>query len=109
MNSKARQGFDRLLAEYPEAEVARTWNQDDAITEIYEHVEGLSGVTFDFVRSTVYSTNSGPWTCVDLLTAPGTIGQFAIWNYTGNVYRLDKSGAVEDDPFIVITTIREGQ
>jgi hypothetical protein len=88
MKSKARQGLDRLLAEYPEAEVGRIWS--------YEHVESI-----------VYATNSGPWTCVDLLIAPETIVQFAIWNYTGNVYRLDTSGAVEDDPFIVITPLGE--
>jgi hypothetical protein len=30
--------------------------------------------------------------------APWGIYRYAIWRYTGKVYRLDRNGAVEDDP-----------
>lgn len=50
----------------------------------------------------------GPWTLVDL----GILGwshrkEFAIWNNTGNVYRDDEQGAVEDDPMIEVTPLRD--
>lgn len=77
-----RQGLDRLLAEYPDADVAVIVNQ---------------GNRDSYVRNAV----EGPWTTVDL-TINGELTKFAIWNYTGNVYRCDEYGAVEDDPFIVV-------
>jgi hypothetical protein len=40
------------------------------------------------------------WTIFDL-----DVGDFAIWNYTGNVYRVDEHGATEDDPFIEVTKL----
>lgn len=43
---------------------------------------------------------SGWWTIFDL-----DVGKFAIWNHTGNVYRVDESGAAEDDPFITVTEL----
>jgi hypothetical protein len=48
----------------------------------------------------------GPWTCVDLLD-DGELMRFAIWNYTGNCYHLDEQGAVEEDPFIVVTPLHK--
>lgn len=53
----------------------------------------------------------GPWVCVDLCQiergsgteAKQRVLEFAIWKVTGNVYRVGQYGAVEDDPFIVVT------
>jgi hypothetical protein len=32
--------------------------------------------------------------------APGGIYRYALWRYTGAVYRVDHEGAVEDDPIL---------
>lgn len=105
MPSKARAGLNQLLRNYPEAEIAKVVNQDQKIAKVYEHTQGSIEPT-------------GPWTLVDLLmlrwsTIPH-IEQFAIWNHTGNVHRIQGAddeypGAVEEYPFIIVTTIREGQ
>jgi hypothetical protein len=33
--------------------------------------------------------------------------EYAIWRNTGNVYRVGDDGAVEDDPWITVTPLRE--
>lgn len=48
--------------------------------------------------------NTGPWLCVDLDNEQ----RFAIWMYTGNVYRVSGDilgGEVEDDPFLIVTPL----
>lgn len=95
-----RKGLDMLLAANPNAEVARILRQhqdDDWTTPL---IPGAAP----------WSWPRGPWTEVDLITEtpsdrPPDLTRFAILNYTGNVYRCDKHGAVEDDPFLVVTPI----
>lgn len=66
-----------------------------------------------FETAEVWSTEH--WVCVDLvIDEPGVLEngtpftylvrrRFAIWQYTGNVYRVDKHGAAEDDPFLWVS------
>ena len=82
MPSNARLGLDKLLAEYPDADISQVIHQLDS---------------------------NGPWTCVDL-RIDGQRTPFAIWNHTGNVYRVEGPdgeypGAVEDDPFLTVTLL----
>lgn len=96
MKSKARRGFDALLAQFPEAEMAQAWNQDEAVLEkTMPHPEVAARLNI--------SPEPGPWTCVDLIV-DGELARYAIWNRTGNVYRIGSDGAVEDDPFITHET-----
>jgi hypothetical protein len=96
MPSLARYGLNRLLELNPNADIAFLRQQDEKIMEAYRKAANPSE------WHTEYWLAGGPWLCVDLCT-DGKIERFAIWNATGNVYRLDKHGAVEDDPFITIT------
>lgn len=51
--------------------------------------------------------NTGVWLCVDLLDLDME-QRFAIWIYTGNVYRVSGDflgGEVEDDPFLIVTPL----
>jgi hypothetical protein len=95
--SLARRGLDALLKQYPTADLAWTRQQDEKIMEVYrEQIEPSQ-------YNTEYWLAPGPWLCVDLYVN-GRIEQFAIWNRTGNVYRIF-NGAAEDDPFISITNV----
>lgn len=88
--SLMRQGFDRLMAKHHEADVGYVFNQDSHVINERER------------EAQAYVGNSGQWTCVDLVYHERLM-KFAIWNRTGNVYRVDEHGAAEDDPFITIT------
>jgi hypothetical protein len=98
--TKARRGFNMLLRNYPDAEVATIWNQDKGVVGNYVHPEVQE-------RIRMVAVTPGPWTCVDLLIE-GELKQFAIWNNTGHVYRIGKGGAVEDDPFLKIRELPGG-
>jgi hypothetical protein len=84
MSSLARRGIDMLLAEYPDADV-----------------------------QSIEDRGTHAWTTVDLvhfpkpgsLSAVATFTRYAVWNHTGNVYRIDRRGAVVDDPFLVVTPL----
>ena len=89
MKSFGREGLDLLLAHYPEAEVAYVIHQ--------HHLHWAPG----------------PWTCVDLIIDEQR-HPFAIWNSTGNVYKVsgpkdEYPDAVEDDPFLIVTPLEQGQ
>lgn len=88
LGSKARQGLDRLLSAYPDAEVVHL-----------EHQSFAGG------RRT---RRQGPWLNVTLaLTAGENVYEpvdFSIWQETGNVYKVF-DGAVEDDPFLEVTDL----
>jgi hypothetical protein len=95
MRSFAREGLDLLLTRHPEAEVAYVIHQS--------HQDDMR----------VGLPMTGPWTCVDLII-DGERRQFAIWNSTGNVYRVigpegAYPGAVEDDPFLIVVPLEQGQ
>lgn len=93
--SRVRQGLDRLLELHPHLDlVAIDWQID--------HLGGLiSGPLAE----------RGPWVLVDLgqpsdrfdRVPAWALWRFAILKTTGNVYRLEPGGAVEDDPLITIT------
>lgn len=100
--SKARLGLDALLKQNPEADIAFVRQQDKTIMEAYRKHTKPS------IYRNEYWLAGGPWLCVDLYIE-GNIHQFAIWNETGNVYRLGDAGAVEDDPFIYITPFHSGE
>lgn len=74
--TKARQGFDLLLATYPQAEV---WSVEP---------------------------NGGPWMNVTLAPVSGenVYVDFSIWRVTGNVYKT-QGGMVADDPCLVVTDL----
>lgn len=74
--SLAREALDRLLASKPGVDI--------------DSVDGQ--LVAD--RRMTYPGPPGPWVCVDF--ADGT--KFAIWKQTGDIYRVDEHGAVEDDP-----------
>jgi hypothetical protein len=76
----SRQGMRRLLDHFPEAIVADV----DAQWQTESNV-------------------AGPWILVTLQDHPNP---YAILKSTGNVYRMHSTGAVDDDPFIVITISR---
>jgi hypothetical protein len=100
MPSKARAGLNQLLRNYPEAEIEMVDGQAET-----PNTEG-SGPMIKLGRQ------EGPWVCVDL-SIDGMIQQFAIWKTTGNVYHLqgpdgEYPGAVEDDPFIIVTPMGAG-
>lgn len=92
--SLARQGLDRLLALFPDAEIERLdWQLPrEAIVTRDTHDSPL--------RETL-AQPAGPWVCVDLVIV-GNASRFAIWKTTGAVYQLDEHGAVEDDPFLTV-------
>jgi hypothetical protein len=77
-----REALDKLLASKPGVEIACIDGQQAS-----EDIEQLDG-------SIILGVSAGPWVCVDF--ADGQ--KFAIWKTTGNVYRVDEHGAVEDDP-----------
>ena len=105
--SKAREGLDKLLELFPEADLAWVRQQNETIMNTYR----------EQVKPSQYSSQEywlapGPWLCVDLFVR-GRILQFAIWNETGNVYRVAKEfeeypGSVSDDPIIIITKLGAG-
>ena len=73
-----RKSLDKLLSEYPLAEVIRVDTQQAS----------LVGAT-------------GPWVCVDLVyRLKAELMSFAIWKNTGDVYRIDAEGRVTGDPII---------
>jgi hypothetical protein len=93
--TKMREGLDCLLELHPEAEVARVLRQHEDDDWDHPTREG-------------WAWPRGPWTEVDLILEvpsdrPPDLTKFAIWNRTGNVYKIDKLGAVQDDPFIEVT------
>lgn len=91
MKSKAREGLDLLLAEYPDAMIVEYDSQPRR-----EYAEGL-GVS-----------SAGVWVCVDLNVGIQAVMKFAILKTTGNVYRVHGDllgGEVEDDPFLVVTPL----
>jgi hypothetical protein len=49
------------------------------------------------------------WVSIDMIPPGSRFGslreQYAIWRETGNVYRLDEVGAVEDDPWLIVTPL----
>lgn len=107
--SKAREGFERLLENYPWAEIAEVWNQKETVQQAEQRQRDFVGrVLYREPGLRMNTGMDGPWLCVDLWENERLL-RFAIWRSTGNVYRLDEIGAVEDDPFIVLTTIRHEQ
>lgn len=100
MKSPARRGLDALLEMYPEAEPLEVYSQHETVVAVYN----LQRPT-EFGRGYLASSiprDPGAWTVADLAD-DGKALRFAIWNATGNVYRVDEHGAAEDDPFITIT------
>lgn len=96
MSSPAREGLDRLLATYPEAELAWAVHQHRTVLDARRsrtarRFAGTAGL---------FSESDGPWLCVDLYEPGGALLCFAIWITTGDVYELDEHGAVKDDPLI---------
>jgi hypothetical protein len=86
---ESRAGLDLLLKTYPDADVALVLHQQ-----------------FQTNYPPYVADGYGPWTCVDLITN-GERWQFAIWNSTGDVYRVQRAGdkypgAVEEDPYLEI-------
>jgi hypothetical protein len=71
--SAARRGLDKLLAALPNDEIARLDSQQPN-----------------------WHRTEGPWIEVDFENGE----RFAIWKYTGAVYRVNTHGAVEDDPWL---------
>lgn len=89
MPSAARQGLDRLLDAYPDADIERIDGQP-AVD---------AGATRDYLGAPlreILPQPAGPWVCIDFVDG----SKFAIWKNTGAVYRVDEHGAVEDDPII---------
>jgi hypothetical protein len=98
--SKARQGLDKLLDEYPDYEVAAVWHQKAEIEQAERRLRNIEAKLLH--KPPDIFNRDGPWLCVDLWK-DGDGMRFAIWIETGNVYILDSLGAVEDEPFITIT------
>jgi hypothetical protein len=104
--TKARQGLDMLLAAHPNAEVARILRQHQ--DDDWSHP--IDRQPFFLRPRIVGEWPRGVWTEVDLILEiptdrPPDLTPFAILNHTGNVYRCDAEGAVEDDPFLVVTPL----
>jgi hypothetical protein len=99
---KARQGLNRLLEQYPEADVVEIIHQS-LLAEVKKVAKLLHHVR---PYSYFHIPDEGPWTSITLMDK-GEALDFAIWNRTGNVYNIDKDGAVEDDPFIWITSFTD--
>jgi len=88
---KARTGLFILLINYPDAMIVKY----DA--QIYdEQPSGTPGTPGWWARKP-----DGPWVCVDLDNGE----KFAIWKETGNVFRVDENGAVEDEPLYEASSI----
>jgi hypothetical protein len=107
MSSKACAGLNQLLRNYPEAELAMAWNQNEEISDAV-----LSDAPSRYDPREKLLRPPGPWLIVDLFM-DGKIVPFAIWNLTGNVYHLqgpegEYPGAVEDDAFIIVTPMGVG-
>jgi|SRR6188472_2122392 len=94
----AREGLLKLLEYYPDAMIVKYDSQ------VYDKQE--PGY-FDYGgpppgdRGGWTPRPDGPWICVDLTNGE----RFAIWKVTGNVYRVDKHGAAEDEPMITVTQL----
>jgi hypothetical protein len=59
---------------------------------------GSHGVTFGEWSNVMLTLRDGsPWLEVAVASG-GHAAQYALWRYTGNVYRVGANGAVEDDP-----------
>jgi hypothetical protein len=68
--------------------------------------EGIDKVLAHFPHSAIEWTKiTDLWTVIKLVGGEAVIQEVAIWNATGNVYRVGLFGAVEDDPFIVVTPL----
>lgn len=94
--SKAREGLDCLLELYPFADIALMLTQRREIVDALTAAEkrDLFGLRFQLL--------SGSWTYADLWE-DGELKRFAIWNTTGDVYKVGEDGAVGVDPFIEVT------
>jgi hypothetical protein len=93
--SNMRQGLSALLAYYPNADLVHVENQNDTLREVMRTAPAPP------FEHWTYRSEPGPWTTVDLVLA-GKPLRLAIWNRTGNVYKVGDDGAVEDDPFIEV-------
>lgn len=70
--------------------------------------EGIERVLAEFPRSRVEWTKiSDTWTVLKLVGGEAVLAEIAIWNATGNAYRVGSYGAVADDPFIEVTPLRD--
>lgn len=68
--------------------------------------EGIDRVLAHYPGATVEWTKiSDAWTVLKLVGGEIVIGEIAIWNETGNAYHVGEFGAVEGDPFIVVTPL----
>lgn len=97
MKSKARQGLDKLLELYPEAEPLQIHSQAPTVVAVY-NLQPPDEFSRGYLASSI-PRDPGPWTIADLAD-DGKALRFAIWNETGNVYRVDEHGAADDDPII---------
>ena len=89
--TKARRGLDKLLASYPDAAIEKLdWQ--------LARVRTTTRDTHSSPLREALAQPAGPWVCIDLTNG----GKFAIWKHTGNVYRVGKDGAVEDDPILTV-------
>jgi hypothetical protein len=79
----AHQGMLHLLKLFPHVQIVK---YDAQICEEF---------------TTQISWTDGPWVCIDLTNGE----KFAILKATGNVYRVDETGAAEDDPLITVTSL----
>ena len=98
MPGPARQGLNALLAAMPEHDV---WLVDFQLRHpimVYDVDEHGQRAERPY---RVWEQSAGPWLTVKFSDG----GEFAIWKYTGDVYRVGPDGAVGEDPFIERTDL----
>jgi hypothetical protein len=71
------------------------WPSDRERLQINRAIKEL-----DVTKATLIVEPDSPWLCFDVWVHLEGERKFALWRYTGAVYRVDEHGAVEDDPFI---------
>jgi hypothetical protein len=70
--------------------------------------EGIDRVLDHFPGARVEWTKiSDYWTVLKLVGGTIVVGEIAIWNATGNAYAVGSHGAAEDEPFIIVTPLRD--
>lgn len=75
-----------------DARVTPTTEELGLIARLFDHLQ-ISGQTLLTQRE------GSPWLELDVAGERGDrVWHFAIWRYTCRVYRVDRTGAVEDDP-----------